>query len=666
MKKERRRFLRFLIYIVVCSALCLLLCTQLEHRKYIKIIYWGLSESEIEQNRPMELTYYDQTGSRRFVEIPNVQPRDVNNHYYESYYHFPKDVKEIVSMKIYLIGEGEESKFKSLEVYQDNLQIVKLAPAVFMTEFSSNSEAVLNMPYVEFHNMGEPVYIEAGNAMIAYMNRACSKSKAPYYNLLFYGVILLLVLCLLDFKSRKIYECCVTCGDRLRQYGAREWLMLFLLISVFVAACVISFGSDFCKHSDEYVTRMAVDYYLGRWVTPASEGSNWLAGTYSPYGANRATECTWYYFFAGKFGWIFKEFLHAARYYRMLNLGLLAGMLCICWNKRKKHPWMYIAACLTPQLWYLFSYATSDAWDYFWGFLVVWMLVDQHSPMNRLIQWEGTGLQKIKWVLLSGFVFSMVLLGKTNYYFVLLLAFMDLLIKWIKLFKERKWKIFVLYLTVLFVCFGMSYFKQKLPKITEAWTGFIQSSRQTDDEVIDSVNKGFGNTVEEHVLDDIQNGDVNHSSTGLRFRDKGFSLYQVMFPASHTNFFVMLFRSSVGTYAINSVWANGYYTVVIGALYLVLYGIACKRREKCWEQTLVLLLLPVFIVLNIAAILYWSWTVDYQPTGRYILPMFLVFGYVMAKTPKTFDSKWVFRIQFLCTILGLYSIWFVGIKNMVM
>lgn len=204
---------------------------------------------------------------------------------------------------------------------------------------------------------------------------------------------------------------------------------------------------------------MATDYYLAGWLRP-DMNSSMVSGTFSMWGHNRLAESSLYYFLAGKVGWLFREFFYIPTYYRMFNLLLLGGMLLFCWKRREKHLWPIVALCMTPQIWYLFSYATSDAWDWFCGFVMVCMILRKEKYLY--------GQESIRKLVLNGliysFIFAMILMGKSNYLVLLGIAFVDFLLGWFQ-HKAQRLSIFILYLAILAASFGIKAGIEHLPTV---------------------------------------------------------------------------------------------------------------------------------------------------------------------------------------------------------
>lgn len=147
-------------------------------------------------------------------------------------------------------------------------------------------------------------------------------------------------------------------------------LFSLLSLAIVMAVFVMSLFSITYGHPDEDETRGSIDYYLAHWGLPDFDDVS-LQNAYSNYGTVRLTERSFYYILAGKFGWICKNIFHISAYYRMFNVLLLVLLVAWILAKGRKDKWMFAFLFATPQLWYLFSYATSDAWDIFIGFFVV-------------------------------------------------------------------------------------------------------------------------------------------------------------------------------------------------------------------------------------------------------------------------------------------------------
>ena len=117
-----------------------------------------------------------------------------------------------------------------------------------------------------------------------------------------------------------------------------------------------------------------------------------------------------------------------------VNAGLLtypvlmaAGLFYLIFCSLKKNRWLLAVMFLTPQIWYLYTYCTSDAMDYAVGVLVLYQVARPDSMLQKLCR---RGVKKADWwrVLLLGFLFSNIFMSKQNFYVFAIYAFCMLLV----------------------------------------------------------------------------------------------------------------------------------------------------------------------------------------------------------------------------------------------
>ena len=179
-----------------------------------------------------------------------------------------------------------------------------------------------------------------------------------------------------------------------------------------IAAILLSWNIAFTSpyggtiHPDEMQTRAAIDYYRTHWIQPDVR-SEFVATTVSGYGMTRMSEINLYYLFAGRFANLC-GFTMSFRALGMLMI-LILGYLVL--KNIKKERYMAMLFFATPQLWYLFSYATSDAYDYLFTVIAVYEVLAENSALNKLLRKPFKGKQ-VPAYLGIGFVFSNLLMAK--------------------------------------------------------------------------------------------------------------------------------------------------------------------------------------------------------------------------------------------------------------
>jgi len=617
------------------------------------MIYSNYEEENMLQDNSLVLRFEENGTSKEYI-VEAIYPEKVWGHYFEVYYDVPSNDGELKEFCMNLLCTEGISGIKSVEVWKDNLQVLKLAPEQIVEQFRFNEEPILDGAYVKVSGDADEAWMEAEETFLAAYEDSVSNQWRTRANWLLYGGMLLILLCMIDgYISKVINNRGKTDTDSdehiglVRKLFNEEKFLLIVLILICISSVGMALWSEQYSHCDEYATKMGVDYYLGNWLPP-SRNSNWIAGTFSYYGSSRLTEGTWYYFLAGKVGWLLRQLFNIDTYYRFSNVICLGIMLIACWKYRKEQRWMYLAVCITPQLWYLFSYGTSDAWDYFWGFWIIFLLLNKKSVLNKIVNDCGSAVQQGLDAVLCALAFSMIFLGKENYLVILGLAFVDLLIKFFQTKNTGRLKLLGKYVFILLLTFLFAQAKVSLVNLNKDWQPIA---------VVDNMEKIYA--------EDMSKTKDEEGVTGLVLHDREYTLMDIMFRKSDISLLRTLYTSMIGVYATHSAWSGRYYLLAILFAYFCL-GIlwfGSLRKSKDWAGRIKLLTIPVwFLIMTVIVVLY-CWFVDYQPQGRYMLPVYLVVAYAFGSSEGLADGKWSRRLQYVCTLLSLYSFWFVGIAS---
>lgn len=218
-------------------------------------------------------------------------------------------------------------------------------------------------------------------------------------------------------------------ADKFYMFCSHAGIIILILI-IIMGTMSISYG-----HPDEDETRGSIDYYLSHWGLPDFADRS-LENSFSNYGTIRLTERSLYYFLAGKVGLIFKEIFHFSAYYRMFNVMLFAVLVVYVIIKGRKNKWLFLPLCITPQVWNLFSYATSDAWDYFIGFFVVAGAMREDGFVSNALK-KGWSRKKVLQMVAYAFLCAQIFVAKDNFYVILLITFLIFLFR---MFREKEKK----------------------------------------------------------------------------------------------------------------------------------------------------------------------------------------------------------------------------------
>ncbi|MBC5686679.1 DUF2142 domain-containing protein [Roseburia sp. NSJ-9] len=402
-----------------------------------------------------------------------------------------------------------------------------------------------------------------------------------------------------------------------RVYKLFSWLSIAIVIAVFVMSLFsITYG-----HPDEDETRGSVDYYLTHWGLPDFDDIS-LQNAYSNYGTIRLAERSFYYILAGKFGWIGKNIFHISAYYRMFNVLLLVLLVAWILIKGRKDKWMFAFLFATPQLWYLFSYATSDAWDIFIGFFVVTEAIREDGLIAGVWK-EGFSWRQFGGMFLYAFLCAQTLMGKKNYLIILLFAFVVLLFKlWDA---ENKKQLFLKYMMILGMVFGFYAIRAGI----DLW-------RYPE-------GKGYLYRAEH----------LKHQSQEIvemqSLKQQGYTYLQTL-TAIDDGLFPTMFNSFVGRYGWMSLYSANIYVYIMLVLYIVNIVStwrACKERKH-------IVAIVVTISFLCVGTVYQMWTQDYQAQGRYMLPCILGEVYLLSDS-QVWEKKTYTVSQTLIVGAGMLS-----------
>ena len=401
--------------------------------------------------------------------------------------------------------------------------------------------------------------------------------------------------------------------------------MMILLLILVMGTMSVPYG-----HPDEDETRGSIDYYLYHWGLPDFSDKS-LENTFSNYGTIRLKELSPYYFLAGKAGFIFKEMFHLTAYYRMFNVMLFAILVIYVIAKGRKHKWMFFPLCLTPQLWYLFSYATSDAWDYFIGFFVITGAMGANAFLANALQ-DGWSVKKMLQMAAYAFLCAQIFMAKDNFYVILLLAFLIFLFQMFKN-KEKK-EILLKYgfivLSALLI-FGtrvaVDYWRYDGTKMEQ-----YREARMP------------------HVSSEIQEK--------KSFREQGLTLSDAY--TFQDGFPVYMFKSFTGCYGWMTSYSGYYYYHLMGFLYILMLVYIWPNIKNRWKAYAVTGACGLLYFVT----LYHAWSADYQAQGRYLLPCLLGVAYLVAES-KVMEDKKFQRVFLLTVCLGGYSFVRYGIVPLV-
>lgn len=403
-------------------------------------------------------------------------------------------------------------------------------------------------------------------------------------------------------------------------------------------------------HPDEMQTGAAVEYYRTHWIQPDIR-SEFVAGTVSGYGMTRLSEINLYYLFAGKFA----NLCGFTMAFRALGMLLILILVCFVLKNIKKERYIAILFFATPQLWYLFSYATSDAYDYLFTVFAAYEVLSDGSALNRILK-EPFKKRHIPSYLGVGFIFANLLMAKKTFYVVLVTIFMLLLYRLIFAKKDERKSLLVKYIGLLAVSFA------------------IVLVRYAPDFGYYGLNKGAAvdQVIEATAWEEYKPSTpaVEQAKSTLLY-EKGVTLKEFF---TEWNFNAELFKNYFGHYGIYSLRAEDWYYVLMAALYIALFASVgflvhqnMKRRKAAGESVLRARLsywtMWAMILLMYLLTIYNAYFVDFQPQGRYLFPALPALACQISQYKEVEDQKIVRTLITAIAVASLYSFYKIAYLN---
>ncbi|CDZ24838.1 putative membrane protein [[Clostridium] cellulosi] len=418
-----------------------------------------------------------------------------------------------------------------------------------------------------------------------------------------------------------------------------------ILAAAFIVASLISIFSGINAHPDEQETYKAIQYYYTHWnIADIRDPLVY----FSIYGTTRMAELNPYYYIAGKVGALFSWVLNYQTEFRIFNLLLLAFIIGLAACRNKKARILLPMLMLTPQAWYLYSYGTSDAWDLFLSILILYQIVNPDSMLNKYL---GTSISKksVLFGLLASLLFALQLMSKPNYFVTLVMAFIILLIRLVSDDKINKKEFFIKCLALLLCTFAIFGIRKG---VDLAQYGFnkAQIVQELKEEKADKAFK--------------PSTPVNEKWSTMQLHDRNVSLKTIL---TEKQFFQKSFVSFIGSYGYLQYMGPAAYINLMLFLYLALYAIIFYYCVKSRNRRVIIefIAMNAILLLSVGLSVYNSWFVDFQPQGRYLLPMLIPFAYCFTLDKRILKNTAFNAIILITGLMSLYSFIFIGSVNLI-
>lgn len=443
--------------------------------------------------------------------------------------------------------------------------------------------------------------LQLGVSNIGYIEMMFNK-----YKLIYLGILALIIIAVVLINRKVEY------------FKHQSWLFTVIVIGMLISIVLVvlmSSRSELGNHPDEYVTKMAIDYYLNHWVPPDIRSAD-ISNTFSAYGTTRLRELTVYYFLAGKMGLIFSKLFHYTHYYRAFNSLLYIVMIGTVIYNIRKESWLIITVALTPQLWYIFSYATSDAWDFFCSFLLIYQAAAKDSILNKALEDQCSRRNKILAYAYFGTLSAFIMMGKQNYYVVLLSLFIIFLFRLFKIRTDERHDYIKKYSLIL-VFFGSVLLVRH--SINYYYYGFNGKEIQAE-------------MYNEHAEDAYKaSTPIEERFFTLNLKGRGVTLQELFY---EYGFGLTSYKSFVGVFGILKYYCSStYYRIISCLLAMLLIAVYLSAlKKKSVINMLEIFTVTIIMCLSVIFSIYHSWTSDFQPQGRYLLPMIISFSYIASQS----------------------------------
>ena len=430
-----------------------------------------------------------------------------------------------------------------------------------------------------------------------------------------------------------------------------------LLAAAAVLVAAMAWTTPTGVHPDENPCLAAVRYHETRWM-PADIRDPAAAPSFSGYGVSRLAQRTVYWNLAGKVSRIARAALPGWRTpERAFNVALFALLVAFCFRRSRSNPWIFLPVGLAPQVWYLFSYCTSDAWDVFLS-----VLAFHETAFSGSLFWRsvlgGDGVpprRRACGLVLAGCAFGLLPLGKPTVLASLLVAAVVVARRLADL--------------------PAGTVRRALPAlaavalVAAAWSAASFASERARYGARHAeirAEMAALRRAPDFVPD--ERGVVRHFSVDLRRR--GVSLLDVLV-RQKPPFLPTTLASFAGSYGSMTFPSPRPWYAAVAVCWLALATGGAVRfvrsRPRAPDVLAAAALLAVPAML-LAASAWHSWTADYQPQGRYLFPSnvaWAAFG-ALVPAPLADDRRTRFSaaVFALLLALGLGSLLFCGLIPM--
>jgi hypothetical protein len=420
-----------------------------------------------------------------------------------------------------------------------------------------------------------------------------------------------------------------------------------LLFGAWLLIIIMAGTSKINVHPDEYVHMNASSYYQDNWLPPLYENPE-IRKTYSLYGISKLNDTEMFYLLAGKYEKMLTAFRMSEVFSKRLLNVTLFGLIFLFTIRNRRARLVAIPLLLSPQIWYVFSYCNSDALAVTVAFFTGCQLVDSDGLLQRYLKGSSWKISIVS-VVTMGVLFGLLFLLKKNYYPYIAFFYFCAGLKLFfteEYYWERRQAFFRFCLITIL---GLAIFGAR------SGLDFHVNGMDRQQKLV---------TLQEDLAHDNYKPStpLDKKIHSLHLKDRGTTLKD-MFYTYHWG--EQTFQSSFGVFEYFTITASTTYYNLVRYSGIILAGfVFCSILLRGgWLGSTMLLGATGLSVALIGASAYLSWTVDFQPQGRYLFPIVAMFGIVYGLYHKHVNAQ-LLTFGVVCMyVLACYNFIFNGLVH---
>ncbi len=324
--------------------------------------------------------------------------------------------------------------------------------------------------------------------------------------------------------------------------------------------------------------------------------------------------------------------------FRGFCVGLWALLVLCALREARRAPWAILLVGLTPQVWYVFTYFSADAFSYAVASLLVLQLGAPKTLARRFLE---TGKPLVGGVLL-GVCFGALALSKMNYMTFALFA--------------------VVYCLVILWRLGEAKVALRRTGMVLAAGAVVAGPFLVTDVVKNGLDRDgrFEALREELAAPGFKPSDIASGKAylGLALRERGVSA-RAMF-SRPWKWGELTYRSFFGVYGSMDIFSpkrvNG--IQALSSIALIALALRKRRRMQLPGHGLLGAVSLLMIAATVGAAFWRAWTFDFQAQGRYVFAVIPILSLYLADISDSTDepARWIgFCVLAICGFVSILS-----------